>query len=86
MADEIDLTALHCYKSIKADRAYCSIGTLGGGNHFIEVGQDENGDSYLVIHSGSRRLGLEVTNYYLKAGKAYLQEKGCVIPHELTYL
>ena len=79
MADEIDLTALHCYKSIKADRAYCSIGTLGGGNHFIEVDQDENGDSYLVIHSGSRCLGLEVTNYYLKAGKAYLQEKGCVV-------
>lgn len=86
MADEIDLTALRCYKSIKADRAYCSIGTLGGGNHFIEVDQDENGDSYLVIHSGSRRLGLEVTNYYLRAGKVYLREKGCVIPHELTHL
>lgn len=86
MADEIDLTALHCYKSIKADRAYCSIGTLGGGNHFIEVDQDENGDSYLVIHSGSKRLGLEVTNYYLRAGKVYLREKGCVIPHELTHL
>ena len=37
MADEIDLSKLHCYKNIQADKVYRSIGTLGGGNHFIEV-------------------------------------------------
>ena len=54
MADEIDLSEMHCYKNIQADKAYRSIGTLGGGNHFIEMDQGEDGDFYLVIHSGSR--------------------------------
>jgi RNA-splicing ligase RtcB len=44
--------------------AYRSIGTLGGGNHFIEVDKDADGNLYLVIHSGSRHLGLEVAQYY----------------------
>ena len=45
-------------------RAKKSIGTLGGGNHFIEVGKAKNGELWLVIHTGSRHLGLEVANYY----------------------
>lgn len=44
--------------------AYRSIGSLGGGNHFLEVDKDKNGRLYLVIHSGSRHLGLEVANHY----------------------
>ena len=44
--------------------AYRSIGSLGGGNHFLEVGKDSSGNLYLVIHSGSRHLGLEVAKYY----------------------
>ena len=86
MADEIDLSKLHCYKNIQADKAYRSIGTLGGGNHFIEVDQGEDGEFYLVIHSGSRHLGIEVTNFYINQGEKLLKEKGCSVPHETTYL
>ena len=63
-ADQIDLTELYCYKQIHALYAVASIGTLGGGNHFIEVDRGEDGTHYLVIHSGSRHLGLEVARYY----------------------
>lgn len=49
---------------VNASLAYRSIGSLGGGNHFIEVDKDKNGHMYLVIHSGSRHLGLEVANHY----------------------
>lgn len=49
---------------IKAEELLFSIGSLGGGNHFIEVDKDTNGDFYIVIHSGSRHLGIEVCKYY----------------------
>lgn len=49
-------------------RAELSIGTLGGGNHFIEVDKDEEDNLYLVIHTGSRHLGVEVANYYQDIG------------------
>lgn len=63
-AEEIDLSELHCAAKIDIGRAYRSMGTLGGGNHFIEADKDEHGRIYLVIHSGSRHLGVEVANYY----------------------
>lgn len=52
--------------STKLDRHLRSVGTLGGGNHFIEINVDSNGKKYLVIHSGSRNLGLQVANYHQK--------------------
>lgn len=56
---------LHCYKQLRdLDRVYRSLGTLGGGNHFIEVDRDDEGNHYLVIHTGSRNLGLQVAKYY----------------------
>lgn len=55
---------LECYKFINKSRAIKSIGTLGGGNHFIEIDKDEQGNLYIVIHSGSRYLGNEVAQYY----------------------
>lgn len=61
---EIDLEELHCFRHVDASRAERSIGTLGGGNHFIEVDKDEEGCLYLVIHSGSRHLGVEIAQYY----------------------
>ena len=67
-AEEIDLSELECAKFIKEDRAYHSIGTLGGGNHFIEVDRGDDGSLYLVIHSGSRHLGKEVAEYYQETG------------------
>lgn len=66
-AQEIDLTQLRCDKH-GVPHAYRSIGTLGGGNHFIEVDKDDEGHLYLVIHSGSRHLGVEVANFYQDAG------------------
>lgn len=49
---------------INVDKAFKSLGTLGGGNHFIEVDVDKNSDYWLVIHTGSRHLGIEVCDYY----------------------
>ena len=49
---------------VNVDKAFKSLGTLGGGNHFIEVDADKNGDYWLVIHTGSRHLGIEVCDYY----------------------
>ena len=70
------LQELYCYRELKdSKRIERSIGTLGGGNHFIEVDVDENNHSYLVIHTGSRNLGKQVAQYYqnlaydLMAGK-----------------
>lgn len=56
---------LRCFADLREmDRLYGSLGTLGGGNHFIEVDEDDEGNKYLVIHSGSRNLGLQVANLY----------------------
>lgn len=63
-AGSIDLSKLRCVDHVNIDRAYKSIGTLGGGNHFIEMSIDDEGHYYLVIHTGSRHLGLQVAKYY----------------------
>lgn len=62
--ESIDLDDLKCKREVNLTRARRSIGTLGGGNHFIEVNQDSRGIYYLVIHSGSRHLGNEVAKLY----------------------
>lgn len=61
---EFDFTKLLCAKKADLERAMLSIGTLGGGNHFIEVDRDSDGFLYLVIHSGSRNLGVKVCKFY----------------------
>ena len=66
--DEINLEDLFCYKYIDSRRAEKSLGTLGGGNHFIEANKDDEGNIYVVVHSGSRHLGLEVAKYYQEEG------------------
>ena len=73
--DQIDLTQLRCAHAVNLDRARKSIGTLGGGNHFIELDVDEDGQRYLVIHSGSRHLGLQVSHYYQEAGYQALNRR-----------
>lgn len=72
-ASNIDLKKLRCCEQIKEteERAIRSIGTLGGGNHFIEVDVSDDGVHYLVIHSGSRHLGVAVASFYQK--EAYRQ-------------
>ena len=74
-ADRIDLSELRCARNINARKASRSVGTLGGGNHFIEVDKDEEGNVYLVVHSGSRHLGMEVADYYLRTGQKEMQMK-----------
>ena len=59
------LEDLHCKDQLKnMERLKCSLGTLGGGNHFIEVDEDNDGMKYLVIHTGSRNLGKQVAEIY----------------------
>jgi RNA-splicing ligase RtcB len=62
-AEKIPLENIRC-RAINLHRARLSIGTLGGGNHFIEADRDEDENLYIVIHSGSRHLGLEIAEWY----------------------
>lgn len=82
--EKINLEDLYCYKEIDQRRAEKSMGTLGGGNHFIEAGQDEEGLIYLIVHSGSRHLGLEVANYYQTEGYRVLNGSTQKDVEELT--
>ena len=63
--ERFDLTELDCYRNLKDTRRLeRSLGTLGGGNHFIEIDEDSEGGKYLIIHSGSRNLGKQVAQFY----------------------
>ena len=63
--ERFNLEALRCYRNLKdTKRLERSLGTLGGGNHFIEIDADSEGNKYLVIHSGSRNLGTQVADFY----------------------
>ena len=63
--ERFDLLGLRCYRGLKDTRRLeRSLGTLGGGNHFIEIDQAADGTKYLVIHSGSRNLGKQVAEFY----------------------
>lgn len=65
--ERFELSALKCYRNLKnTKRLERSLGTLGGGNHFIEIDEDDYGNKYIVIHSGSRNLGTQVANFYQK--------------------
>ena len=65
--EKFDLTELNCYRELKdTKRLVRSLGTLGGGNHFIEIDEAADDMKYLVIHSGSRSLGKQVAEYYQK--------------------
>ena len=85
--ERFDLTGLACYRSLKqTKRLERSLGTLGGGNHFIEIDVASDGNKYLVIHSGSRNLGKQVAEFYqalavdLNLGKAnYFEQRDEII-------
>lgn len=70
------LDMLHCKEAIDFDVAQRSIGTLGGGNHFIELDVDDDGCQYLVIHSGSRNLGKRICEYWQKKAIEYCSKLG----------
>lgn len=70
------LQELHCFRELKDTRRLeRSIGTLGGGNHFIEVDRDDDGRLYLIIHTGSRNLGKQVAEYYQHLAIELMQGK-----------
>lgn len=75
------LSALYC-REFDEDRAIKSVGTLGGGNHFIEVDEDDEGNKYLVIHTGSRNLGKAVAEYYQKKA---IEAKPAGVPDDFAY-
>ena len=86
LAEDFDFGRLRCARHIRTDKAFLSLGSLGGGNHFIEVDRDDEGDLYIVIHSGSRHLGKEVTDHYLSEGQKSLESRGITVPYETTWL
>lgn len=85
--EKFDLQALRCYRSLKETKwLERSLGTLGGGNHFIEVDEGADGTKYLVIHTGSRNLGKQVAEFYqqlaidLHCGKEeYFKQRDAII-------
>ncbi len=85
-AEEIDLDELICKKEVNTQRGYLSIGTLGGGNHFIEIDKDDDGNIYLCVHSGSRNIGLQVANYYQKRAQEYCKDNNISVDKALAYL
>ena len=63
--EQFDMTVLRCYRELtETGRLQRSLGTLGGGNHFIEIDRAGDGQLHLVIHSGSRNLGKQVAEFY----------------------
>ena len=72
---EVNLSMLQCAKHVNLGRAELSLGTLGGGNHFIELDRDDCGQIYLVVHTGSRNLGKQVAEYYQSAAAKDLKDK-----------
>lgn len=84
---KFDLTQLKCYRNLRDTRRLeRSLGTLGGGNHFIEIDMSSDGTKYLVVHTGSRNLGKQVAEYYqnlaieLASGKeTYYKERERII-------
>lgn len=82
-----DLTGLACYRELKnVNRLNRSLGTLGGGNHFIEVDESKSGDKYLIIHTGSRNIGKQVAEIYQRKAIQLAQENGDNTPEDLCYL
>lgn len=80
--------SLHCYRDLKnSKRIDKSIGSLGGGNHFIELNKDESGLLYLAVHTGSRNLGKQVADIYQRLAITSLTKDGeTLLPKPLCYL
>ncbi len=82
-AEEIDLSKLTCARAVNMGKALCSIGTLGGGNHFFEIVKDDNDGHYLIIHTGSRQAGLQVAKRHRQIAG---DKKSEDVPFELAWL
>lgn len=76
--EHTDLGSLRCAAKVNLNRARLSLGTLGGGNHFIEVNRDEEGNLYLVIHSGSRHMGVQIAEHYQRYAETWMRNHAVV--------
>ena len=80
LADEMDVSDLACFKKtncrVSEDVFRLSLGTLGGGNHFWELDREEDGSIWLVVHTGSRRTGKDVAEYYQRQAYEHLNQTG----------
>lgn len=83
---DFDFKELICRKHISEEKALLSLGTLGSGNHFIELDTDSNDNQYLFVHTGSRILGKMVFDYYMNKASEELKMQNIYVPYELTYL
>ncbi len=91
---DFDFSRLRCKDAVDLKRGAKAIGTLGGGNHFIEAGKNSKGEMFLIIHSGSRHIGLEVANHYQRvawnklssSSKGKKQTGSTAVPKSLAYL
>ena len=86
LAEGFPYGELRCARHIHRQKAERSLGTLGGGNHFIELDRGTDGKLYLVVHTGSRHLGEELAEYYTKLASASLKRRGLEIPYYMSYL
>ena len=86
LAEEFSYEGLHCIRHISREKAQRSLGTLGGGNHFIELDKGEGDSMYLVVHTGSRHLGEEVAEHYTKLANSRLKKQGRDVPYYMSYL
>lgn len=86
MAEEFSFDEIHCVNNINRNKAKNSLGTLGGGNHFIEIDKGNDGSLYLIVHTGSRHLGEEVAEYYTKLANDNLKERKLDISYYMSYL
>ena len=86
-SDFDELNDLYCYNEAikyKRDKIIRAIGSLGSGNHFIEIDEDNSDEKYLMIHTGSRHLGIDVCEYYQNIAETNSLDEN--IPKNLSYL
>jgi tRNA-splicing ligase RtcB len=82
---EVELRARHL-QPLVADKAAVQLGTLGGGNHFLEAQVDEGGELWLMVHSGSRHTGLRIADHYTAEARGLAGRRGVATPPELWAL
>lgn len=82
----LDMDELLCLSKLRDKKLKEAICSVGSGNHFISVEQDDEGVNYLLIHSGSRNPGKQTAEYYQNVAYKRLQEQGSNVPFELAYL
>lgn len=81
-----EIEQLQCLKALDLGKVHASIGSLGGGNHFIEANEDDEGNKYLVIHSGSRNLRVRVCKFYQKRAIEQMVDIGAEVKRVIAEL